>query len=344
MQINNLFFTKYILTVTTIAILSGCSDDTRKDVIAVIDGKSDIKNTANKAEYMQELGEYIDIAIAHIQEYVDNMAQNDISYPRQIYIEELITDLQSGNLAAAEQKINDILAGGWVDDEQALNQAFIKAENAILAAKAAENNPVITVDNTGEVPVVTIPTNTPATFDGDTTGSVTEDTILTTTGTLDITDPDKNQESMQAGTYNGTFGSIVMDTAGEWTYTLNNNKATVQALNDGEPVTDLVTVRSLDGTAQIITLTVNGKNEVIADNPTDFSQLTIKQVGPKYKFDGIISDPDGIASVKIEYQNGNISSYTDGNINSESVYSSGTTYTITVKDDNGVVKTKTGIL
>jgi hypothetical protein len=63
--------------------------------------------------------------------------------------------------------------------------------------------------------ILTPPANISATFAGNVTGSVTEDTTLTTTGTLDVTDPDENQESMQAGTYAGTFGSLTMDAAGE---------------------------------------------------------------------------------------------------------------------------------
>ena len=81
-----------------------------------------------------------------------------------------------------------------------------------------------------------------------------------------------------------------------------------------------------------------------ADQVTDFSQLTTFTAGPKKGLEGIITDNDGIISVKIEYSNGSVTNYVNGNINSESVYNSGTTYTITVTDDNGVVKTKTGTL
>jgi VCBS repeat-containing protein len=193
------------------------------------------------------------------------------------------------------------------------------------------------------------PTNTPATFDGDTTGQVTEDTALTTTGTLDVTDLDENQESMQVRTYAGTFGSLVMDAVGEWAYTLDNTNATVQGLDDGEMVTDLVTVLSLDGTAQIITLTVNGQNEVIADQPTVFNLTTFDGPPGTKGLEGTITDDDGITSIKIEYKNttGTViytSNYTDGDIDNEPVSTMGTTYTITVTDDNNVVKTKTGTL
>jgi VCBS repeat-containing protein len=169
---------------------------------------------------------------------------------------------------------------------------------------------------------------------------------LSATGTVDVTDPDTNEEKMKAETYAGTYGSLVMDPAGEWTYTLDNTNATVQALDNGDTLTDSVTVESVDGTTQVVTITVNGENEVIADNPTDFSQLGTFD-GPRGTkgLEGTISDPDGIASVTIEYSNGAPDSiYADGNINGEGTHPSGTTYTITVTDDNGVVKTKTGTL
>ncbi len=179
--------------------------------------------------------------------------------------------------------------------------------------------------------------NTPATFDGDTTGEVTEDTTLTTTGTLDVTDPDENQEAMQAGTYNGTFGSILMDAEGEWRYTLDNTNATVQALDDGETVTDLVTVRSLDGTAKIITLTVNGKNEVAIDTLPTYN-VTIIDLGPDSALNMEITDVNnGVSKVVISYDSGTTTqTYTSGII-STGAEMKGTKATVVVTDGDGNV-------
>ena len=46
-----------------------------------------------------------------------------------------------------------------------------------------------------------------------------------------------------------------------WTYTLDNSNAAVQALNVGQTLTDTFTVTTVDGTAQLVTVTINGAND-----------------------------------------------------------------------------------
>ena len=41
-----------------------------------------------------------------------------------------------------------------------------------------------------------------------------------------------------------------------WTYTLDNSNATVQALNVGQTLTDTFTATTVDGTAQLVTITI----------------------------------------------------------------------------------------
>jgi hypothetical protein len=88
---------------------------------------------------------------------------------------------------------------------------------------------------------------------------------------------------------------------------------------------------------------LNEAKEVV-DQPTVFNLTTFDGPPGTKGLDGTITDDDGITSVKIEYSNGSVSNYTDGEIDSEGVANIGTTYTITVTDDNGVVKTKMGTL
>ena len=53
-----------------------------------------------------------------------------------------------------------------------------------------------------------------------------------------------------------------MTAAGVWTYTLDNSNATVQALNVGQHADRHVHGASpSDGTAQIVTITINGAND-----------------------------------------------------------------------------------
>ncbi|WP_018749629.1 retention module-containing protein, partial [Chitiniphilus shinanonensis] len=102
---------------------------------------------------------------------------------------------------------------------------------------------------------------TPATPGAD-QGLVKEDTIFTTSGKLDIVDPDAGEAVFNAGTIqDGPYGSLTIDAAGNWTYTLNNADPAVQVLKEGESIVRPITVTSADGTTHVITVTIQGTNE-----------------------------------------------------------------------------------
>ena len=87
----------------------------------------------------------------------------------------------------------------------------------------------------------------------------------TATGDLNATDVDNPNDawtavSSPAASANG-YGSYTLTAAGVWTYTLNNSNAAVQALNVGDTLTDTFTVTTVDGTAQLVTITINGAND-----------------------------------------------------------------------------------
>jgi VCBS repeat-containing protein len=108
--------------------------------------------------------------------------------------------------------------------------------------------------------------NDGASISGAAEGEVKEDTALTATGTLVVSDADDGEAHLQpiaAGTpgTNG-HGSFEVLTNGQWTYTLSNGQDAVQALPAGAELTDAITVHSQDGTAdQIITVTIKGTND-----------------------------------------------------------------------------------
>ena len=118
-------------------------------------------------------------------------------------------------------------------------------------------------DANGE-PIVT-ERNNPASIMGDLTGMVVENDPerQLVTGVLTVTDTDAGEDRFQApdpATLQGTFGSFTFDPeTGAWSYTLDDDADAVQALPEGEQVTDSLTVTSLDGTAsETITVTVTG--------------------------------------------------------------------------------------
>ncbi|MFJ1298311.1 retention module-containing protein, partial [Pseudomonadota bacterium AL_CKDN230030165-1A_HGKHYDSX7] len=102
-------------------------------------------------------------------------------------------------------------------------------------------------------------------------GRVQEDGQLTTSGNLDITDPDAGQAvfQAQAGTQ-GQYGTFKIDASGNWTYSLDNAHASVQALGAGKSLNETFTVRSADGATHDVTVTIQGTN----DAPKLSGQLT----------------------------------------------------------------------
>ena len=57
------------------------------------------------------------------------------------------------------------------------------------------------------------------------------------------------------------YGSYTLTAAGLWIYTLDNSNAAVQALNVGQTLTDTFTATTVDGTQQLVTITINGTND-----------------------------------------------------------------------------------
>ena len=158
----------------------------------------------------------------------------------------------------------DSLAAG---QELELTVAFTATD--AQAVTSASANLVITITGINDVPVIA----------GQTTGAVTEDTVTSTNGTLSISDPDAGQSSFQAQTgLQGTYGTLNVNAAGNWTYFLNNSLGAVQALNTGQMLSDSVNVLAADGTTQAIGITINGQTDA-----TGFlgKQLTYQYVFPQ---------------------------------------------------------------
>lgn len=98
---------------------------------------------------------------------------------------------------------------------------------------------------------------------GDMTGSVTEDIALVTSGILTVSDVDAGEDGFLAQhDVVGAYGTFSFDhTTGAWNYVLDNGAAAVQALNQGETRQDTFTVRSVDGTQAVVTVTINGTKD-----------------------------------------------------------------------------------
>ncbi|AMS18391.1 type I secretion protein [Pseudomonas chlororaphis] len=144
----------------------------------------------------------------------------------------------------------------------------------------------ITVTGSNDAPVLNFAT-------GNDVGAVQEDTTLSVSGQFSSTDIDHAATATWsiAGSNTGTYGSIAVDSTGQWTYTLANGTdgvaSAVQSLKAGESHDEVLSVQVSDGLGgvdtQLVTVTVTGSN----DQPT----LTIADTA------GAMNEGDGTATL-----------------------------------------------
>ncbi len=156
-----------------------------------------------------------------------------------------------------------------------------------VGSTLADSFTVTTVDGTSQVVSITINgANDAAVITGAATGAVTEAGGVnngapgtpTATGDLTSTDVDNAADAWTAvssptTSVNG-YGTYTLTASGVWTYTLDNNNATVQALNAGQPLTDSFTVTTVDGTSQLVTVTITGANDAAVITGTAAGAVT----------------------------------------------------------------------
>ncbi|CAK3181571.1 hypothetical protein VCRA2128O94_10390 [Vibrio crassostreae] len=125
-----------------------------------------------------------------------------------------------------------------------------------------------------QVTILVNGTNDGALISGTDTGKVTEETMLTTSGQLKITDVDTGEAHFSNTDIAGSLGTLHLTGSGSWTYDLDNTNPTVQALGKGATATDTITVHSADGTAHQVTITVNGTNDAAVIGGTNTGAVT----------------------------------------------------------------------
>ncbi|WMJ01414.1 VCBS domain-containing protein [Pseudomonas chlororaphis subsp. aurantiaca] len=122
----------------------------------------------------------------------------------------------------------------------------------------------VTVIGSNDAPVLSFAS-------GNDVGSVQEDTVLSVSGQFSSADIDHDASASWsiAGTDTGTYGSIAVDSSGQWTYTLANGTdgvaSAVQSLKEGESHDEVFSVQVSDGLGgvdtQLVTVTVTGSND-----------------------------------------------------------------------------------
>ena len=122
-------------------------------------------------------------------------------------------------------------------------------------------------DSVAPTPTPPVVVNTPATFSGDSTGSLEAGDTAPLTGTVSVTDPDAGEDAIISQTNAAqTYGSFSIGTDGVWTYVLDNSNSDVMALATGENLTEVISISSVDMTATNITITINAMGGVVGAN------------------------------------------------------------------------------
>ena len=165
-------------------------------------------------------------------------------------------------------------AGNWT---YTLNNAHADVQALGLGVTTTDTVQITAIDGTTHDIAITITgTNDAAVIGGVDTGGVTEDggVAEVVSGTLTISDIDTGEDLFTAGGASGTYGSLTIDAAGNWTYTLNNAHADVQALGLGVTTTDTVQITAIDGTTHDITITITGTNDTAVIGGVDTGSVT----------------------------------------------------------------------
>ncbi|WP_417466237.1 beta strand repeat-containing protein, partial [Kordiimonas sp.] len=188
-----------------------------------------------------------------------------------------LADLEDG-----DQSTGFVIAGVNAGDQLgiSLSSADINGDGVddiIVGAYYGDPNGL----NSGETYVIYgVSVLSPAVIGGDISASITEDKTGTTGGTLTITDANgEDEESFNSDTLEGTYGELVITANGDWVYDLDQSSSTVQGLGTGSSLTDTITVSSVDGTEQDITITITGVNDAPSGPRLSASTVAENQAG-----------------------------------------------------------------
>ena len=183
-------------------------------------------------------------------------------------------------------------------------------------------------------------------------GSVTEDGTLTVSGSITASDRDTGDtltysalgagDKKYSATATGDYGTLSLNTSGDWTYALGNGLAAVQALGASDTVQDTFTIQVADGNGGTDTATVTIDIAGANDAPIAVDDLASIQNDATKAVTGNVltndSDVDGDTLSVIEFSGGG--QYGTLDLKSDGTYS----YVIDSKNYDVQALTKGGVL
>ncbi|MDF9892403.1 UNVERIFIED_ORG: VCBS repeat-containing protein [Pseudomonas vranovensis] len=223
----------------------------------------------------------------------------------------------------------------------AFSYAVVATDDSGAANAASSTQTVtITITGTNDAPVLSFAT-------GNDAGAVQEDTTLSVSGQFSSADIDHAATATWsiAGTDTGTYGSIVVDSTGKWTYTLANGTdgvaSAVQSLKAGESHDEVFSVQVSDGLGgvdtQLVTVTVSGTNDVAV---LSSASITLTETNAPLSTNGTLTISDVDSAATFVAQTNTAGSYGQFSIGTDGAWSyvadsahnefvAGTTYTDT---------------
>ncbi|WP_208759398.1 VCBS domain-containing protein [Salinivibrio costicola] len=152
----------------------------------------------------------------------------------------------------------ELVNGQWT---YTLDQTTVQS---LAAAEVVTDEITVTAsDNSQQTITITITGTAEAhpSITGTFTGSVTEgdvgDSPVTATGTIQVNNA--GNTNFLSVVDDGDYGQLVLNGDNTWTYTLD--QAAVQHLDNGQSITDVITVAISNGVEQAITITITGTND-----------------------------------------------------------------------------------
>jgi VCBS repeat-containing protein len=146
--------------------------------------------------------------------------------------------------------------------------------------------------NTATVTIAVDGVNDKASFTGDTQLEIVENTTTPVSGAVVVHDLDHDQAAVATtGDFAGQYGTFSVHADGSWSYTLDNANPSIDSLTAEMFTTDTLTIKSIEGTEQTLTVKIDGANDpatitgdLTGDVTEDTAITTTGQI--------VINDPD----------------------------------------------------
>ncbi|WP_428792670.1 VCBS domain-containing protein, partial [Vibrio splendidus] len=188
------------------------------------------------------------------------------------------------------------------------------------------------------------------------TGKLWNDQIHTK-GHLNIHDADSGEAHAQNGVYHGHYGQIILQENGDWSYYASigqdSTGRSIDKLGQGQNLTDTITIKSADGTAHNIVITIHGSNdrpycssEVQLNAGTEDTRQTITIEQLLHNTVDVDNNDTGLLTVEnLHADHGSIAINSDGSFSftPEKNYNGNAHFSYDVRDAHGGV-THTGAI